>query len=850
MPVVPSSRLAQSVLKGTGTGTLPPMLEQYVAMRDEVAAQLPHAILLFQVGDFYETFGEDAERTARLLGLALTHKSSKDFSTPMAGIPLRTLDQFVEKLLAAGVCVAVADQVEEPGSGLVERKVVQLLTPGTVTEERHLSADENYLAAVATGEGYALALLDVSTGEFRAAAFHTRLALYDELSRCRAREVLLAPELGSNPALLADFQTRFPVMLSPANFDEAAAQAEIAATLGEIPETLNTAALRRACGAVLGYARLTQQGRLDMVRRVVRFEPGAHMRLGEAAVRALELFHAQSPQGVTLMDTLAQTRTAGGRRRLRAWLRSPLLDELSIRARLDAVEALTRAPDLRGGVRSLLYRAHDLERLAARVSTRRAAPREVAALARTLELLPEADRLLLGHEGLLGHIRARLAALPEVVTRIRAALVDEPPLRLGEGGLIREGFHAELDDLRAQALSHREWLAALEVSERERTGIGSLKVGFNNVFGYYLEVTSAHLSKVPADYRQIATLKDRARFTRPDLREREREIARLEAAAGRLEVEVFTELRDALAAHAEALGEAAGALAELDVLSALAEIAVDCGWTRPQTTSGDTRLRQARHPVVERATGGKFVPNDAELGRGRHTLLLTGPNMAGKSTYLRTVALCALLHQIGSFVPADSAELPIYDAIHTRIGASDDLAGGRSTFMVEMTELATILHGVTSRSLVILDEVGRGTSTLDGLAIAQAALEHLHAAGAHTLFATHYFELTRLELDHPGLVNLHVAAEEDETGLTFYHQVIPGAARQSYGVEVAKLAGLPAPVTARAARLLTSLNAQGDDGKLRRELAALDLGRLTPMQALELLHGWQHDLLGEAHEQQ
>ncbi|MGX9687223.1 DNA mismatch repair protein MutS [Deinococcus wulumuqiensis] len=850
MRAVSPGKAAQSVLKGTGTGALPPMLEQYVAMRDEVAAQLPHAILLFQVGDFYETFGEDAERTARLLGLALTHKSSKDFSTPMAGIPLRTLDGFVEKLLAAGVCVAVADQVEEPGSGLVERKVVQLLTPGTVTEERHLSADENYLAAVATGEGYALSLLDVSTGEFRAAAFHTRLALYDELSRCRAREVLLAPELGSNPALLADFQTRFPVMLSPANFDEAAAQAEIDATLGEIPETLNTAALRRACGAVLGYARLTQQGRLDMVRRVVRFEPGAHMRLSEAAVRALELFHAQSPQGVTLMDILAQTRTAGGRRRLRAWLRSPLLDELSIRSRLDAVEALTRAADLRGGVRSLLYRAHDLERLAARVSTRRAAPREVASLARTLELLPEAEKLLAGQEGTLGHIRDRLAALPEVVTRIRAALVDEPPLRSGEGGLIREGFHAELDDLRAQALSHREWLAALEVSERERTGIGSLKVGFNNVFGYYLEVTSAHLSKVPHDYKQIATLKDRARFTRTDLREREREIARLEAAAGRLEVDVFTELRDSLTAHAEALGEAAGALSELDVLSALAEIAVEAGWVRPQTGSGTLRLTQARHPVVERSAGGKFVPNDAELGAGRHTLLLTGPNMAGKSTYLRTVALCALLHQIGSFVPADHAELPVYDAIHTRIGASDDLAGGRSTFMVEMTELASILHGATSRSLVILDEVGRGTSTLDGLAIAQAALEHLHAAGAHTLFATHYFELTRLELDHPGLVNLHVAAEEDDSvdgkgGLTFYHQVIPGAARQSYGVEVAKLAGLPAPVTARAARLLSALNAQGDEGKLRRELAALDLGRLTPIQALELLHAWQRDLLGE-----
>lgn len=835
---------AQSVLKGTGSGALPPMLEQYVQMRDEVAAQLPHAILLFQVGDFYETFGEDAERTARLLGLALTHKSSKDFSTPMAGIPLRTLDQFVEKLLAAGVCVAVADQAEEVGSGLVERKVTQLLTPGTVTEERHLNPDENYLAAVATGDGYALALLDVSTGEFRCAAFHTRLALYDELSRHRAREVLLAPEMSGNAALLADFQTRFPVMLSPANFDEDSARAELQGVLGEVPGSLTSAALIRACGAVLGYAKLTQQGRLDMVRRVVRFEPGAHMRLPDAAVRALELFNAQSPQGVTLMDILAGTRTAGGRRRLRAWLRAPLLDELSIRTRLDSVETLTRAADLRGGVRSLLYRAHDLERLAARVATRRATPREVAALARTLDLLPEAVRLLATQDGLLGGIRARLAALPDVVTRIRAAMVDEPPLRIGDGGLIRDGFHAELDDLRNSAMGHREWLARLEITERERTGIGNLKVGYNNVFGYFLEVTGPHLSKVPSDYRQIATLKDRARFTRPDLREREREIARLEGAAQRLEVEVFTELRDSLAAHAEALSEAAGALSELDVVAALAELAVESGWIRPQTTSGDTHLVQARHPVVERATGGKFVPNDAELNAGRFTLLLTGPNMAGKSTYLRTVALCALLHQIGSFVPADRAELPIYDAIHTRIGASDDLAGGRSTFMVEMSELASILHGATHRSLIILDEVGRGTSTLDGLAIAQAALEHLHLTCAHTLFATHYFELTRLESEHPGLINLHVAAEEDaHSGLTFYHQVIPGAARQSYGVEVARLAGLPAPVVTRAAKLLTALNTGGDEKKLLRELATLDLSRLTPMQALEVLHRWQRETL-------
>ena len=834
------------VLKGTGRGTLPPMLQQYVAVRDQVQEEFPGALLLFQVGDFYETFGEDAERAARLLGLTLTHKSSKDFSTPMAGVPVRTLDSQIEKLLAQGVRVAVADQVEEPGSGLVAREVTQLLTPGTLTDSRWLSADENYLAAVATGDGYALALLDVSTGEFRCAAFHTRAALYDELSRWRTREVLLAPELSGNGALLADFQSRFAVMLSPANFAEEQAEAELKQMLGAVPPTLDSAALRRACGAVLGYARLTQQGQLEMVRRLTRFQPGAQMGLPESTLRALEVFAPHSPQGLSLMDVLAQTRTAGGRRRLRAWLRAPLLDAHSIAARQDALEVLTCAADLRASVRALLYRAHDLERLSARVASRRAAPREVAALARTLELLPEAAELLRPFDGLLGGIRTRLEALPDVVQAIKGALVDEPPQRAGEGGLIREGYRPELDAMRAEALAHRCYLADLESTERERTGISSLKVGFNGVFGYYLEVTKAHLSRVPPDYHQVATLKDRARFTRADLREHEREIARLEAAASRLELQIFTDLRDALARHADALAEAAGALAELDVAAALAEVAAEQGWVRPTLSEdGTLHLTQARHPVVDYALrqaggAGTFVPNDALLDETRRVQLLTGPNMAGKSTYLRTVALCALLHQIGSFVPAEAAQLPIYDAIYTRIGASDDLAGGRSTFMVEMTELAAILHGASAQSLVILDEVGRGTSTLDGLAIAQAALEHLHASGAHTLFATHYFELTRLEAEWPALVNLHVAAEEEGGSLTFFHQVIAGAARQSYGVEVARLAGLPASVTARSTELLAALSVQGDDRAIRQELAALDLSRLTPLVALELLHRWKN----------
>jgi len=818
------------------------MLEQYVQLRDEY----PDYLLLFQVGDFFETFGEDAERLSRLLGITLTHKSSNNFSTPMAGIPVRAVDQHIERLLASGVRVALAEQTEPPGAGLVDRKVTQLLTPGTVTEERLLSADENYLAAVATGDGYALALLDVSTGEFKCAQFGTRAALYDELGRHRAREVLLAPEIQENAALLADFRARFAVMLSTGNFEPRAAEEELHRTFTALPDPLTTPALVRACGAVLTYARTTQQGRLDMVTRVTRYEPGAYLQLSESALRALEIYQANTPGGRTLQGTLDATRTAGGRRRLRAWLRSPLLDAASVTARQDAVHALVTQPDLRHALRSLLYRAHDLERLTARVSTRRAMPREVVALARTLELLPELGTLLQDETGgLLGTIRARLKPLPDIVSTIRAAIVDSPPLRLGEGGLIREGFHAELDALRTEALEHRAWMAELETRERERTGL-PVKVGYNNVFGYYLEVTQAHAHKVPADYRQVATLKDRARFTRPDIRERERDIARCETTAERLEQDVFQELRESLATCTDTLTQAAGALGDLDVLTTLAEVAATRGWVRPHSTGGHVTLRQARHPVVEDTLQDAFVPNDAVLHADRRTLLLTGPNMAGKSTYLRTVALCALLHQMGSFVPADHAELPLFDAIHTRIGASDDLAGGRSTFMVEMTELAGILHAATPRSLVILDEVGRGTSTLDGLAIARAALEHLHGTGAYTLFATHYFELTHLEADLPGLTNLHVAAQEEAGGLIFYHQVVPGAARSSYGVEVARLAGLPAHVTDRAAQLLSALTARqtGSVG-IEEDLAQLDVARLTPLQALELLHAWKRRVTGE-----
>ncbi|MGQ9510934.1 MAG: DNA mismatch repair protein MutS [Thermaceae bacterium] len=822
------------MLKGEGPGPLPPLLQQYVSLRD----QYPDYLLLFQVGDFYECFGEDAERLARALGLTLTHKTSKDFTTPMAGIPVRAADMYLEKLLAMGFRVALADQVEpaEEAEGLVRREVTQLLTPGTVVEESLLTPEANYLASLATGEGYGLVFLDVSTGEFKGTLLYGKSALYNELSRHRPKEVLLAPELMENETFFKEFRKRFPVMLSEAPFEACLEEA-----LGIDEET--PLALRRAAGAALAYARATQGGMLPegnnhrlALRPFLRYDPGAFMTLSEAALRALEVFEPLLPGGKTLFSVLDETRTAPGRRLLKAWLRHPLLDKGPLEARLDQVERLVRDASLREGVRRLLYRVHDLERLAGRLLLGRASPKDLLALRRSLEVLPELRKMGVLERAPV-HAERRLDDLLHLAEEIASALNEDAPSRLSQGGLIKEGYDSLLDSLRNKAKEILDFLAHLEEEERARTGIPTLKVGHNAVFGYYLEVTRPYYDLVPPDYRPVQTLKDRQRYTRPDLKEKERELLFAEAQALKREEAVFLELRAKVAKEAEAIREVAQALAELDVYAALAEVAVKRGYTRPRFT-GRLKIRAGRHPVVE--TQGEFVPNDLDLTEAR-VIVLTGPNMAGKSTYLRQTALIALLAQIGSFVPAEEAELPIFDGVYTRIGASDDLAGGRSTFMVEMEEVAQILKGATERSLVLLDEVGRGTSTLDGVALAQAVLEALHERGSYVLFATHYHELTRLDL--PRVRNFHVAAEEvglsgqgNGGGLVFYHQVLPGPALKSYGVEVARLAGVPEEVVRRARVLLDALLAsRGEGDRVLLELLSLDLNRLTPLEALQVL---------------
>lgn len=841
--------MGSMTLKGQGPGPLPPLLEQYVELRDAY----PDYLLLFQVGDFYEAFGEDAERLSRALNLTLTHKTAKDFTTPMAGIPVRAVDVHLEKLLKLGFRVAVADQVElaEEADKLVRREVTQLLTPGTILRENLLKPEANYLAAISTGDGYGLALLDVSTGEFRGSVLYSKSALYDELFRFRPAEVLLASELYHNPTFLQEFQRRFPVMLSEEGFQDGVGKAALHKQFNPLPEGLEHPALQRSAGAVLAYALRVQENGLPQVRSFVRYDPGAFMQLSEATLRTLEIFEpsfvGDRSEERTLLGVLGLTRTAPGRRLLRAWLRHPLVEEAPLQARLDAVEALVKDGVLRAEVRKVLYRMHDLERLAARLLAGRASPRDLAALQRSLALLPELAGLLAG-VGPLFSVSERLPQPVAVAEQIATALVEDPPLKITDGGLIREGFDPELDELRQRAEEGRAWIARLESEAREKTGIPNLKVGYNAVFGYYLEVTRPHYALVPQDWRALQTLKDRMRFSTPELKEQERRILQAETEAVKREYAVFLELRERVAQAADEVRQAAQVLAELDVYAALAEAAVEYSYSRPRfSRDGTLQIVAGRHPVVER--NNPFIPNDLSLSPAARLLILTGPNMAGKSTYLRQTALIALLAQVGSFVPAESATLPLFDRIYTRIGASDDIAGGRSTFMVEMDELAGILQGATPRSLVLLDEIGRGTSTYDGLALAWAACEYLHdQVRAYTLFATHYFELTALPLRMAAARNAHVAAKEEAGGLVFYHQVLPGPASQSYGLEVARLAGLPQAVLQRARSVLESLEAsqKGLSKEILEELLQLDLARTSPLEALLFLRRLQDQLRGLA----
>ncbi|WP_254524039.1 DNA mismatch repair protein MutS [Natrinema caseinilyticum] len=833
---------------------LTPMMRQYYDLCD----RYDDAIVLFQVGDFYETFCEAAERTARLLEITLTSREDSTGEYPMSGIPIDNAESYIERLLEAGYRVAVADQVEEPGEspGVVERAVTRVITPGTLTEDELLATDDNnFVAAVARGDGsgsgdacgeFALALLDVSTGDFLATSSTSRESIATEVSRFDPAEAVVGPDASAD---------LFPAgcMVSP--FDERVFDIDRASrTLSryfQTPDTLLASdAEIRACGALLSYAEYVRGGthegergdpsqgdgerddgecgagtegaddsvpgqpdrkRLEYLTHLTRYDPREYLLLDAVALRSLELFEPRAVHGrddATLIGVLDETASALGGRKLRDWLRRPLLEASLIEARQDAVEELTGAVRTRERLHDRLREVYDLERLIGRISRERANARDLRSLRDTLAVVPDV-RAELGAADCdrLQRLREKLDPLADVRRLIEDAIVPDPPIEITEGGVIAEGYDTGLDELRATARDGKQWIDELEERERDRTGIDSLSVGYNSVHGYYIEVTNPNLEQVPEDYQRRQTLKNSERFVTPALKEREDQIVGAEERADEREYELFCDVRREIADEVERVQALADALATLDALVSLATAAAQYDYSRPDIVDRDgsqvIEIEGGRHPVVER-TQDSFVPNDARFERDRRLAVITGPNMSGKSTYMRQVAQIVLLAQVGSFVPAGAARLTPVDQIFTRVGASDDIAGGRSTFMVEMEELATILRDADERSLVLLDEVGRGTSTADGTAIAQAITEHLHdEVGATTLFATHHHPLTELADDLEAAFTLHFEVDQDGDEVVFHHEIATGAATGSYGVEVATAAGVPDPVVNRARELIS-----------------------------------------------
>jgi len=816
---------------------LTPMFRQYQAAK----ARQPDALLFFRMGDFYEMFYDDARIAARVLGLALTSRTKGENYVPMAGVPYHAVDTYLRRLIQAGYKVAICEQLEDPreAKGLVERDIVRIVTPGTLTEDSMLEArSQNYLAAILPAAGGAdggrasgLAWVDLSTGEFWVAE-PPRDSLADQLSRIHPAECLLPESLHlqeERPAALADLDVlvtyRPDWTFSPDTGERELCRHFAVGGLEGFGCEGMTAALG-AAGALLEYLRETQQTELGHLRKLTPYRPADFLILDRATQRSLELVETARERSTvgSLLWVLDETATAMGARLLRQWLLSPLTDPAAINRRLDLVQAFAEDDGLRSQVRGALRRSSDLERLAARLGCERASPRDLLGLAHSLALVPDLGKLLSesGRE-VFAELAGGLDPVPEAHDLIARAIDPESPASLREGGVIRRGYSRELDDLRVTGRDGRQWLAEFRAREVQRTGIPTLKVGYNDVFGYYIEVTHTHRERVPADYVRKQTLKNAERYVTPELREFGEKVLAGEERALELEGSLFHDVRAQVARFTARIQETAQALARLDVLADLAEVARKNRYVRPAVDDGLVLdIADGRHPVLERTlTEERFVPNDTALDpASTQVAVITGPNMAGKSTYVRQVALIVLLAQMGSFVPARSARVGVADRIFTRIGAADELARGRSTFMVEMTEAANILNNASPRSLIVLDEIGRGTSTFDGLAIAWAASEYLHEhVGARTLFATHYHELTELELLLPRVKNFNVAVREWGDEVVFLHKIVPGGTDKSYGIQVARLAGLPREIIDRAKAILANLEQEELDETSRPKLA-------------------------------
>ena len=797
-----------------------PMMAQYRALK----ARDPDALLLYRMGDFYEMFGEDAERASALLGLTLTARDKGPNAVPMCGFPHPALDTYLAKLVAAGQRAAVCEQVEDPrvAKGLVRREVVRVVTPGTLTDDGLLDPrTANYLAAVVEQNGkLGMAWVELSTGRFALTGVG-RVDLADEIARLNPAETLVSELSLDAPWVRALRGHAGLAVTTRPSWDFQPEQART--TLFGHFKTATLAGFGvddgapevAAAGALIAYLRETQKTSIGHITRLTPYRRAETLGLDEMTRRSLELTRTlrEGKREGSLLGVIDRTVTPMGARLLADWLTSPLTLTATIRDRQEAVAELARDAGLRSDLRGALGEAYDLERLAARVGTGRASPRDLSALARTLAILPGVKaRLAARGSSRLNALEAALELCPEVRAGVESALVDDPPLAVKEGGLIRAGYHPDLDELREIARGGKTWIARYQAEQVRRTGINNLKIGFNKVSGYYIEVTHSQASKVPSDYTRRATVKNAERYITAELKEYEDKVLRAEDRACELEYELFLALRDRVGAEAPRLVQAGAVLAETDVLGALAELAVRQGYCRPEVVDEPVfQVEAGRHPVLDGLMPpGEFVPNDSALGPEDGTLLvITGPNMAGKSTYIRQVALIAVMAQMGSFVPAKRARVGVVDRLFARVGATDELSRGQSTFMVEMTETANILHNATPRSLVILDEIGRGTSTFDGISLAWAITEHLHdSVGCRTLFATHYHELVDLEKTKPGLRNANVAVRESGGEIVFLHRIVPGGADQSYGIHVARLAGVPAPVLERAREILAFLEKQ------------------------------------------
>ena len=853
-----------------------PIRRQYL----KIKADHPDSILLFRMGDFYETFDDDAVLAAKELEITLTSRSmGKGLKVPLAGVPVHALDNYLLRLIKKGHKVAICEQTSDPATskGLVDRGVVRVVTPGTVLESALLDQKtNNYLAAVSENEGRAgLAYIDITTGEFSATElFLDELPL--ELERIEAAEVLVSDGVdGPDWAEAVGYNNRFEITpVESITFHPDEARQTLLSHFGILTleafgcEGMDLAVA--AAGAIVQYLDRTQMAAKLQLRNLAVYATGSFMALDSQTRRNLELFAAgrNESKELSLLTALDRTKTAMGGRLLRQWLGQPLLDLQELEQRLDAVDHFYLDGLKRANCISALGRVSDLERVVGRIVSGTVNPRELIALKDGIAAVPSLGELL--DTPNLEWLRSQLLPLPDVCTLIEESISPDPVGAVGDGNVIRPGFSPEMDELKSSSTNARQFIAGLEQRERARTDIKGLKVGYNQVFGYYIEVSKVSADKVPNDYIRRQTLANAERYIVPELKEYESLVLNARDRLEEAEQAVYHRVCTQLAESAAAIGRVASAIARLDVFTGLADTAIEKRYVRPKLDHGNAiRVINGRHPVVERVlNAGKYVPNDVELSNDdTRVMVLTGPNMAGKSTYIRQVAIITLMAQVGCFVPASEATIGIVDRIFTRVGLQDDLATGQSTFMVEMVEMAAILNQATPRSLVILDEIGRGTSTYDGLSIARSVIEHIHndpRLGCKTLFATHYHELTRLAASLPGVRNCSVAVTEEGNRVVFLHKIVPGGADKSYGVHVAQLAGLPQGVVNRAWEVLADLESQSlngggrkmrvanrepaqqmplfnDGGKLRGLLKDLDISNLTPLEAINKLYELQKE---------